>query len=516
EHIKVESGYEAAIAAAFGSLADAVLADSWDAGVAALRHARDAEAGRVEIVVADAAAPADPTGLPAGVRSAASLVTGPNGIRGVLAGVVVADDLEVARAAWPALAKLGGITVITRAGDVLAEHVLRGGSGAGRSRIELLAERDAAQQKLVGVTTTIERLAHELAEQREKLDLARIDLVQASTALKQFETRLAERSEALGRSRVQLEAAAAESERLAEAMGGLGEQVAVAEAGVEKAIADRDAHAATPRPMLDVSARDELLSELENARAVEVAARVELETARVRVRAQREQAEQLKRRLETERAAAEEAARLAVIRRHQIEAAQGVIEVLPAVLDTADRSVAEARVALAAAEADRAKQNEELAELRRTEAGLRERLAALNENVHGLEMQAYEKKLHLSSLLERAADELGLVEDVLVAEYGPHVPVPVDAPAAAASPAADVPPASAAPSPAAMSKMQENSEHPPENSGADADAEAGSPAFSTIEAGDDAPDAAQQTDAVATEPFDRAKQKARLEKAERK
>src|SRR5690606_32219614 len=237
-------------------------------------------------------------------------------------------------------------------------------------------------------------------------------------------------------------------------------------------------------------------------------------TARERVRAQREQAEQLKRRLETERAATEEAARLAVIRRHQIEAAQGVIEVLPAVLDTADRSVSEARVALAAAEADRAKQNGELAELRRTEAGLRERLAALNENVHGLEMQAYEKKLHLSSLLERAADELGLVEDVLVAEYGPHVPVPVDAPTASPSPAAAT--ASAAPSPAAMSKMQENSEHPPENSGADADAEAGSPAFSTMEAGDDAPDAAQQTDAVATEPFDRAKQKARLEKAERK
>src|SRR5690606_30613041 len=133
-------------------------------------------------------------------------------------------------------------------------------------------------------------------------------------------------------------------------------------------------------------------------------------------------------------------------------------------------SVAEARVALAAAEADRAKQNEELAELRRTEAGLRERLAALNENVHGLEMQAYEKKLHLSSLLERAADELGLVEDVLVAEYGPHVPVPVDAPAASASPAAatasaspavDVPPASAAPSPAECRKCRRVPSTPP-------------------------------------------------------
>lgn len=500
EHIKVETGYEAAIAAALGSLADAVLADSWDAGVAALDHAREASAGRVEIVVADAAAPADPAGLPSGVRSAASLVAGPNGIRGVLAGVVVADDLSAARAAWPALAKLGGITVITREGDVLAEHVLRGGSGAGRSRIELLAERDAAEQKLVGVTTTIERLAHELAEHRERLDLARIDLVQAQTALKEFETRLAERSEALGRSRVQLEAAAAESERLAEAMGGLGEQVAAAEAGLEKAVADRDAHAATPRPMLDVSARDGMLAELENARAIEVAARVELETARERVRAAREQADQLQRRLDAERAAAEEAARLAVIRRHQIEAAQGVIEALPAVLDTADRSVAEARVALAAAEADRAKQNEELAELRRAETSLRERLAALNESVHGLEMQAYEKKLHLSSLLERAADELGLVEDVLVAEYGPEVPVPVDEPAASGPAPAS---SSTLPVSTPVSKMQEDSDAAPENTG-DADAaHAESPAFSTE---------AQ----VRTEPFDRARQKARLEKAERK
>ncbi|TPX04713.1 chromosome segregation protein SMC, partial [Schumannella luteola] len=77
ESIKVEAGYEAAIAAALGTLADAVLAESWDAAVAALGHARGAGAGRVEIVVADASAPADPAGLPAGVRSAASLVAGP-------------------------------------------------------------------------------------------------------------------------------------------------------------------------------------------------------------------------------------------------------------------------------------------------------------------------------------------------------------------------------------------------------------------------------------------------------
>ncbi|MDQ4137895.1 MAG: AAA family ATPase, partial [Actinomycetota bacterium] len=161
--------------------------------------------------------------------------------------------------------------------------------------------------------------------------------------------------------------------------------------------------------------------------------RIQLETARERVRAEVARAESLEQRREAERAAAEEQARLAVIRARQIATATSVVESLPAVLDSADRSVSEARVALASAEQQRSAQNEELSQLRRTEAELRERLAAVSENVHGLEMQIYEKKLQLSSLLERAGAELGLVEDVLVAEYGPDVPVPDDSNAGASS-----------------------------------------------------------------------------------
>lgn len=462
EHMQVRAGYEAAIAAALGSLADAVLADDRDAAISALASARSGDAGRVEIVVADASAATALPGLPAGAEAAAELVTAPDGIRGLLARVVVVADLEAARAGWDALREF---TVITRDGDVLTEHVLRGGSGAGRSKLELVAERDAAQERLVEVTTAIERRKFALVEKREALDLAQIDAAQAVAALKEFDARLAERSEALGRSRVALEAASAEGERLAEAVRVLTAAVDEADAAVARAIADRDEHAATPRPILDVAARDGLLAELETARAAEVQARVDLETARERVRAQLAQAESLQRQLEAERAAAEESARLAVLRQHQVEAATTVLEALPAVLDTADRSVSEARVALAAAEADRAKQNEELSELRRNEGALRERLAALNENVHGLEMQAYEKRLHLSTLLERAAEELGLDEDVLVAEYGPEVPVPVDV---------------------------------------DPSADAG------------VPESPAEAAVVQTVPFDRAKQQARLASAERK
>ena len=486
EHVQVRPGFEAAIAAALGTLADAVLADSRDAGFSALVQARDADAGRVEIVVADGAESTLLAGLPAGVDAAASLVTAPAGIRGLLARTVVVADLGAARAAWPALAALDvdGITVITRDGDVVTQYVLRGGSGAGRSTLELVAERDAAQEKLVGVTTAIERSRFALAAKREALDGAQIDAAQAAAALKAFDARLAERSQAVGRSRAQLEGASAEGERLTEAVRQLSEAVQAADSAVERALGDRDAHAATPRPILDVSARDALLAELESARAAEVQARIELETARERVRAQHAQADALQRQLVAERAAAEESARLAVLRQRQVAAATGVTDALPAVLDVADRAVSEARVALAAAEAERAKQNEELAELRRNENGLRDRFQALNDNVHGLEMQAYEKKLHLSSLLERAAEELGLDEEVLVAEYGPEVPVPLDAalvePVDIAAPAAP----DAAP---------------------------------TTEA-TEATEAADATDAPIppTVRFDRAKQQARLASAERK
>src|SRR5690606_12320577 len=66
DHVKVRPGFEAAIAAALGSLADAVLADDHDAAIAGLDHARSSDAGRVEIVVAAAARAESLGSLPEG------------------------------------------------------------------------------------------------------------------------------------------------------------------------------------------------------------------------------------------------------------------------------------------------------------------------------------------------------------------------------------------------------------------------------------------------------------------
>ncbi|MEP6482148.1 MAG: chromosome segregation protein SMC, partial [Rhodoglobus sp.] len=504
EHVKVEPGFEAAIAAALGSLADAVLADSQDAAFDALAESAAKDFGRVEVVVADGAAPT--TRAIAGVRAAVDVVTAPGGVLGLLANVYIADDLDAARAAYTSIvpnrtaasslrdasepAVVGpDATLVTKQGDVLTQYVLRGGSGAKRSRLELVAERDAAAAKLSTVTTQIERTRFALAEKRAQLETAQADAAAALAALREYDAALAAQSEQLGRFRIQLEATQAEWERLSAAVQLSTDTVRDADAEVERARADHDAFQSAPRPMLDASSRDGLRAELETARAKELELRIQLETLRERARAERARAEALAARLVAEKEAAVEQARLTVIRARQVAAANDVIAALPAVLDSVDRSVSQARLALAAREAERTAQNDELMTLRREESSLRERLSAVSENVHGLEMQIYEKKLHLSTLLERAGEELGLVEDVLVAEYGPDELVPDDAPAT------QLPPLEY--------QMQDEVTVAPDDSAAASVDSAADPAFVT-------PRPQPGT------PFVRAEQQARLASAERK
>ena len=492
EHVQMQPGFEAAIAAALGSLADAVLADNRDAAVAAVDHARAEELGRVDVVLADDAGPADaaapsdglPKSLPTGAVPASSVVTAPPGVLGILAQVVIAEDLGVARTVWKSLQNASTVTIITKAGDVLSRYVLRGGSGAKRSRVELIADRDAAQARLAEVAELIESAKAALDGQRAVHDDAKQRATAALAALRDFDAQLAASTEKLSRARAQVEAAAAESERIERGLALATDAVAEAVLASEAAVAELEAAQSRPKPMFDASARDGLSDELDAAREREVEARLQVETARERVRAEEARGHDLARQLEDERAAAQEAARRAVIRRHQLESAQRVIDALPSVLDAVDRSVTQARVELAARESERLKQNEELAELRRDEASLRERLTAVSETVHGLEMQIYEKKLHLSSLLERAGEELGLVEDVLVAEYGPDVPVPADP--AASDHSTDT-------------EIQESASEPPANTGEPDEESTEVPEFPPTGT-----------------PYVRAEQEARLAKAERK
>ncbi|WP_251857647.1 chromosome segregation protein SMC [Herbiconiux sp. L3-i23] len=421
--ITVRPGWEAAVAAALGSLADAVLADDVDAALAALAHAVERDLGRVEVVVADVPPPSTPA-FGNGAVAAVDVASGPPGVQGLLTSVVFVDDLAAGRAVWErARSAQPPVTVITRDGEVLTPFVLRGGTGGERSRIELGAERDAAAARLDEVLTIIDTARAALDAKRSEHAVARQQSSSALAALREVDAQVAARAETTSRLRAQVDAAEAEYDRLAKALENQAAQVAEVEAAAVAAREELDSAREHPRPAFDPSAREPLSAAVDAAREREVEARLGLETARERVRAETSRIANLERQLEAERAAAEEAARRAVIRRRQIASATAVAEALPALLDSVATSVAAARVELQHAEAQRSERNAELVEIRKGEAELRARLHSITESVHGLELQIYEKKLHLAALLERVG-ALGLDEATLLQEYGPDILVP--------------------------------------------------------------------------------------------
>ncbi|KQR25073.1 chromosome segregation protein SMC [Microbacterium sp. Leaf151] len=428
DDVKVTAGYEAAIAAALGSLAEGLLVDDAAAAFSAARDAREGDLGVVEIVIAGAAAPdgspADAATGMAGAVPATEVVIASPGVLGILTRTVIVDDLATVREVQASLPS--EVTVVTRAGEVATARTLRAGSGSGRSRLELAAERDAAAVRLDEIVVIADSLREALTDEQRALTDARHRTKESLSTLRAHDAALAAHAERVNRVTVRHEAAVAECDRLAAGLAQTETAVAEAEDVARRADDALERALEAPRPLLDASAREGMAAEVDAARETEMRARLDIEALKERVRAGEARIVQLEQQRERERAAAAEAARRAVLRRAQREVAAEVASHLPALLDSVDRSVSQARVELAAAESARTAITEELARARADEAAVRERLARLTESVHGLELQMHEKKLHVTSLLERVQSELALDEDVLVAEYGPDQLVPVE------------------------------------------------------------------------------------------
>ncbi|PPG35325.1 chromosome segregation protein SMC [Pseudoclavibacter sp. RFBG4] len=439
EHLRIDEGYEAAIAAALGSTADAVLASDADAAFRVLAHATGEKLGLVEIVAElgegrPVRAGSTTPMLPEGLRPAAALVQGPPAITALLAHVHVSETLDEARAAMAALSSPdgsapagAGLTVVTRAGEVLTSTSLRGGfAEEGTSRLELLAARDRASARLTVVTDELDQAALALAEHRAASQAAKAEAKRTLDALRAFDGALAAEREQLNRASARVDAGSAELARAAKAFDLASSGVEAAEQAALAAKRALAEHEALPRPELDSSARVDANAAVERAREAEVEARLQLETLRERSRSERLRADSLVRQLEADRQAADKAARETVVRRAELAQTERVLAAIPSLTAAVQASLAEAQQQLAEAERERAAQHEELGQLRQTEQQLRARLSEITEDVHSIELQIYEKKSSLRSTLERAASELRLAEAVLVAEYGPDQLVPAD------------------------------------------------------------------------------------------
>ena len=427
-HLRIEPGYEQAIAAALGSLADALVAEDLDSGLSALEHLKKTDGGRVEIIIADVDLRSDAASknLIPGSKVASEVVSAPDGILKLLSQVVIVEDLAAAKSFFKA--QKTDSQVITRQGDVLTRAVLRGGSSSKPSKLELVAERDAAEKDLSRLSSRIETLSAELAQAKSN-ELASKNSAKASLAeLNEQDAKLASQAEQLGRVRVQVEALQSELDRLGIVAESNEAAIREAEGELEVSKSRLREFESLGRPEQALSDRNRLVEVLELERSRELEIRVELGAGEERLRVETEKSESLKLQLDTSRSAVEGAISAAKARAGQLSSAKAVLKVLPKLIDAVSIGANEAKREYAMLENERTDQFQELTKVRGEIADIQQKLSDLTQSVHDIELQNHEKRLNLANLVTRAQEELGLDEATLLAEYNPENLIPASEP----------------------------------------------------------------------------------------
>ncbi|TDQ53678.1 chromosome segregation protein SMC [Actinorugispora endophytica] len=441
--VQVEPGAETAVAAALGPASDAVALARTEDALAALDLLKSGDAGRAGIIVADPGPHAVPPrerwpDPPEGARYALDAVTPPQSLRAALT-ALLADTVLVAdvSAARLAIGERPGLRAVTPDGDVLTAAFVHGGSGAVPSVLEVRAAVDEAAERLEAAVDTCKRAAADLAEAKAERAAASAAVEAVAARRRTADKRRNEVAGQVGKLGGQARAAALEAERYVVAAGKAGEgreSDLFALAALEERLEQAEAEPVDEDDP-DTSRRDELAGAAARLRSVEMEARLAVRTSEERVRSITGRAEALLRSAAAERRAREQAARRRERRRAQSRVAEAVAE-------GAAEALSRIAVSLAAADGERRVAEERRAardaELRTVRARVRElsvELEKLLNVVHGSEVARAERRLRLEQLETRALDGLGVEVEVLVAEYGPHVPVPPPADAGPAEPA---------------------------------------------------------------------------------
>ncbi|MFD2421284.1 chromosome segregation protein SMC [Amycolatopsis pigmentata] len=430
--LTVEPGYEVALAAALGPVADAVAFQGGEDALAALKFLKDNDSGRASMLLGGLDHVADTASwpsLPPGARWARDVVRAPEALRPAveraLDRMAIVDTLESARRL---VAVHPEVSTVTAEGDVFGSHWAVGGSTRSESVIEVQAAVDEAQDRLLAAERRLERSGAELEGARAEQQARREEVGQAKEALGEAKVRKARSSERLNRLRQAARSAQAEVARLRE-------QRAKVESNREEALTklaelEERLAAVAEQPVdedPDTTERDQVAEELAVVRQEEVEARLALRTSEERARGIAGRAESLRRAAHAERQARERAEHARVARAKGAAIATAVVEAGELALERIELSVQRAAVERDEVQAMRQQRETALAQVRSRVRELSGELEKLTDAVHRDEVLRAEQRLRLEQLETKIAEDFGIGLNELVAEYGPEVPVPPSA-----------------------------------------------------------------------------------------
>ena len=419
--ISVKAGWEAAVAAALGPLAESIVVSDLSSAVHALGMLKSEAAGQSELLVVDGEFSQSRL-TPDGLEPLASVITSDGlapMIQALLVGVVAVRDLDEARRVVDAHPT---IIAVTQDGDLVSRNRVRGGSAGSNSAIEISALIERTRQELDSTVAVCDQLKFELAAAQSALEVAQKAHDIALAGLNESDAKMSGLAEQMAVAGQNVKSAQAELDRLAASISAATEQRTHDENDLSSAISQFESTVLPQEP--DTSHREELRAKVSNLRTTQVDSRLELRTLEERVAAIGARARALEVAAQTERDNAVKAIARMEQRAVAAKAAQEIADCAYEALIQIEVTIAKALAERERLEAARADREGETLSVRGRIRELTTELEQLTSSVHQDEIARAEQRMRIEQLETRAVEELGIDVSTLVSEYGPENDVP--------------------------------------------------------------------------------------------
>ena len=426
--LRIENGWESAIAVALGDAANAIAAKSVNDAIRAVNKLKNNKTGRAAVLLADTLyeqnnAPA----VPPFSRSAIELINAPfelqNALKRLLKDTVVVETLEDAQEVIRLQPRL---TAVTRDGDKVTTYYVIGGTVNARSRIEAKANAEKAAQERDQASAVSDQIKFELQNAREEQKRAQEKVDAALALLHESDAELAAIAEKLAALGEQSRSSQAEAERLdsllrASHTARADDERVLRE--LELRLNDSDTEP-VDESLIDATELERLRQLLETTRAAEVDARLAMRTAEERLAAVVQRAEQLEKTAQSERIARSKALERREQRRREAYVANAVFQGVETAMSYLENSLLIAERERDEATRHQQEMEREVQQVRHTLRDLASELERLVDTVHRDEVARMEQRLRIEQMELKALEDYGIDSDSLLREYGPDQLVP--------------------------------------------------------------------------------------------
>lgn len=415
-----DPGCEAAVAAALGAHAEAVVGP---ASEEALRGLRGAEVERT-VVMEDAGRESRwrlEADLPEGVQWLLDrLSVEPSvavAINRLLADVALVPDWEAARAAVEADPR---VRAVTPEGDLVGQGWAQVGHAAASS-VEVAGAIARAEEELAAARARLGELSGTVEGAGLAAQEARIEAASATAALREHDGQ----AQGWQREARRLEREVGERreahERARRRVGEVERRLAQAEAelaAVRARLDQVDAEDATAQEP-STQARDEAAAELAQAKAMEMEARLSARSAEDRVEQARGKAQQLRRQAAHERKAKARHEQAVARRRAEAELARAVMEGAAQVARRVERALEEATGDRDAIQREKAGVATRLSRAKDAVSAVRQQLGRLSDSAHASEVARGQAQVRLDEAEAKVVEQTGLPIADLLEGYAP-------------------------------------------------------------------------------------------------